>query len=391
MNIPLSRPDLGEAEEQAVLDVLRSGMLAMGAKTQAFEEAWAEYCGVRHAVFMANGTVAQEAVLRALGIGEGDEVVTVSFTFNATASVILQVGAKPVFVDIREEDFGIDPDLVEAAITPRTKAIMPVHLYGLMPDMDPLVEIARRHDLVIVEDAAQAHGARYHGRRAGQFGPAMFSLYATKNLMTGEGGFATTDDDVVADRLRLYRSHGMRQRYYHESLGTNFKPTDIAAALGLAQLPRLDERTARRQHNAERLTAGLDGYLTPRVPEGREHVWHQYTMRFPGGERQQVIDGLTERGIGTLIYYPKPVHRQEYLASYLPGIGELSLPVTEQLSDEVLSIQVRPSLTDDEVDTIVAAVREVATPVAELAERAGSRSNGRTGLKDSTVGAGSAA
>ncbi len=190
--IPISKPDIGPAEETAVLEVLRSGMLAMGAKTKAFEEAWADYCGVKHAILMANGTVAQEAVLHGVGIGEGDEVITVSFSFNATVSVILRAGARPVFVDIREDDFCMDPAQVEAAITPRTKAIMPVHLYGLMADMAPLEEIARRHDLVIIEDAAQAHGATYRGRRAGQFGPTMFSLYATKNLMTGEGGFATT-------------------------------------------------------------------------------------------------------------------------------------------------------------------------------------------------------
>ena len=193
-------------------------------------------------------------------------MITVSFTFNATVSTILRAGARPVFVDIRAEDFCLDPDLVEAAITPRTKAIMPVHLYGLMADMDPLVEIAERHGIPIVEDAAQAHGARYRGRRAGQFGPAMFSLYATKNLMTGEGGFATTDDEALADRIRLYRNHGMRVRYHHESLGTNFKPTDLAAALGLAQLARLDERTAQRRRNAARLTDGLRGYLTPGRP-----------------------------------------------------------------------------------------------------------------------------
>ena len=159
---------------------------------------------------------------------------------------------------------------------------MPVHLYGLMADMDPLVAIAERHGLTIVEDAAQAHGATYRGRRAGQFGPAMFSLYATKNLMTGEGGFATTDDDDLADRIRLFRNHGMRVRYHHESLGSNYKPTDLAAAIGLAQLARLDERTAQRRRNAAFLTEGLAGYLTPGVPDGREHVWHQYTMRFPG-------------------------------------------------------------------------------------------------------------
>jgi perosamine synthetase len=366
--IPISRPDIGQAEEQAVLEVLRSGMLAMGRKTAEFEEAWAAYSGVRHAIMMANGTVAQEAVLRGLGLREGDEVICPSFTFNATASVILQVGARPVFVDVREEDFCLDPDRVEAAITPRTRAIMPVHLYGLMADMDPLVAIAERHGLTIIEDAAQAHGATYRGRRAGQFGPAMFSLYATKNLMTGEGGLATTDDDALADRIRLYRNHGMRQRYYHESLGTNFKPTDLAAALGLAQMAGLDERTAQRRRNAARLTEGLAGYLTPGVPEGREHVWHQYTMRFPG-HRQEVIDGLTARGVGTLIYYPVPVHRQSYLQAYLPGAADLDLPVTDRLADEVLSIPVRPNLSDAELETVIGAVREVAKPAAAMAPR----------------------
>ena len=359
--IPISKPDIGPAEEEAVLEVLRSGMLAMGKKTAAFEEAWAAYSGVRHAVMMSNGTVATEAILRCLGIGPGDEVITVSFSFNATVSTILQAGATPVFVDVDETDFCMDPALVEAAITPRTAAIMPVHLYGLMADMAPIMEIARRHGLRVIEDAAQAHGATYDGKRAGSFGPAMFSLYATKNLMTGEGGIATTDDDELADRLRLYRNHGMRRRYYHDELGTNFKPTDLAAALGLAQLPRLDERTARRRRNAARLTEGLRGYLTPQVPAGREHVWHQYTMRFPG-ERQRVIDGLTERGIGTLIYYPVPIHRQAYLQALLPGVADLDLPVTNRLAGEVLSIPVHPRLTDEELSQIIAAVREVATP-----------------------------
>ena len=297
-------------------------------------------------------------------------MITVSFTFNATVSAILQAGARPVFVDIGGDDFCMDPGRVEAAITPRTKAIMPVHLYGLMADMDPLVEVAQRHGVPIVEDAAQAHGATYRGRRSGGFGPAMFSLYATKNLMTGEGGFATTDDDALADGLRLYRNHGMRVRYQHESLGSNFKPTDLAAGLGLAQLARLDERTAQRARNAARLTAGLGGYLTPRVPDGREHAWHQYTMRFPG-ERQRVVDGLTERGIGTLIYYPVPVQRQAYLQAFVPCAADLDLPVTNRLADEVLSIPVRPNLTEEELTTVIDAIRQVATPLAPAATAEG--------------------
>ena len=361
--IPISRPDIGSAEEEAVLEVLRSGMLAMGKKTAAFEEAWAEYCGVKHAVLMSNGTVSLETILHALGIGPGDEVITVSFSFNATVSAILRVGATPVLVDVRADDFCIDPAAAEAAITPRTKAILPVHLYGLMADMDPLIAIAERHGLRIVEDAAQAHGATYHGKRAGRFGEAMFSLYATKNLMTGEGGFATTDDDEVADRLRLFRNHGMRVRYHHDTLGTNFKPTDLAAALGLAQLGRLDERTEQRRRNAAYLTEHLAGYWTPGVPEGRGHAWHQYVMRFPG-ERQRVIDGLAERGVGTLIYYPVPIPRQAYLQEYLPGAADLPLPVTDRLSDEVLAIPVHPRLSQEDLETIVAAVRDVATPGA---------------------------
>jgi dTDP-4-amino-4,6-dideoxygalactose transaminase len=258
----------------------------------------------------------------------------------------------------------MDPAQVEAAITPRTRAIMPVHLYGLMADMDPLVEIAGRHGLAIVEDAAQAHGATYRGRKAGQFGPAMFSLYATKNLTSGEGGFATTDDDDIADRLRLFRNHGMRVRYHHDALGTNSKPTDLAAAIGLAQLARLDERTERRRRNAAYLTSHLGAdFLVPTVPDGREHVWHQYVMRFPG-ERQAVVDGLAERGIGTLIYYPIPIHRQAYLQEILPGAEALPLPVTDALSEEVLAIPVHPLLDEPDLEAIVSAIRDVATPVA---------------------------
>lgn len=360
--IPISRPDIGPTEEQAVLDVLRSGMLAMGRRTTEFEEAWAAYCGVGHAVLMSNGTVALEAVLRGLGIGPGDEIITVSFTFNATVSAILQIGAQPVFVDVRPDDFCMDAERVAEAITPRTKAIIPVHLYGLMADMDPLVEIAGTHGIAIVEDAAQAHGATYRDRRAGQFGPAMFSLYATKNLMTGEGGFVTTDDGALADRIRLYRNHGMQVRYHHESLGSNFKPTDLAAAIGLAQLARLDERTAIRRQNAARLSGGLQGYLTPDVPDGRSHVWHQYTMRFPG-ERDRVAAALTDLGIGTLVYYPVPIHRQGYLQAFVPDAAGLDLPVTNRLATEVLSLPVRPNLRDEELQAIIDAVRAVAEPV----------------------------
>ncbi len=348
------------------MEVLRSGMLAMGKRTVELEDAWAGYCGVANAVFMSNGTQASEAILRAAGIGPGDEVVTVSFTFNATASAILQVGATPVFVDVNESDFGMDADQVESAISSRTKAIMPVHLYGLMCDMDPLVTIAERHGLHIIEDAAQAIGATYAGRRAGQFGAAMFSLYATKNVMSGEGGMATTDDDELAERLRLYRNHGMRVRYYHDSLGTNLKPTDLAAALGLAQLARVEEANAVRREHAARLSAALDGLMRPLVPEGRGHVWHQYTLRFPG-RRDAVAEALRERGIGTLVYYPVPVHHQKYVRELLPGMAQLRLPVTDRLAAEVLSVPVRANLSEDELEAVIEAIRDVAANVSEAA------------------------
>ena len=369
--IPISKPDIGPAEEEAVLEVLRSGMLAMGRRTTEFEEAWAAYCGVKHAVLMSNGTVALEAILAGAGDRprrRGDH------------------GQLHVQRDRQRDPPGGRPAGLRGHPSrrllhrsrPRRGGDHAPHEGDhagppVRPDGGhgpPGRRSRERHGIPIVEDAAQAHGATYHGRRAGQFGPAMFSLYATKNLMTGEGGFATTDDDALADRIRLYRNHGMRVRYHHESLGSNFKPTDLAAALGLAQLARLDERTAQRGRNAARLTEGLRGYLTPQVPDGREHVWHQYTMRFPG-ERQRVIDGLTERGIGTLIYYPIPVHRQAYLQDFVPGAAELDLPVTDRLADEVLSIPVRPNLTAEELQAVIDAVREVATPVGSAASDAG--------------------
>jgi dTDP-4-amino-4,6-dideoxygalactose transaminase len=360
--IPVSLPEVGSGEEAAVLDTLRSGMLAMGPRTEAFERAWADYCGVRHAVFLANGTLALEALLEASGIGPGDEVITVAFTFNATVSAVLRRGARPVFVDVREDDFTMDPAAVEAAITERTRAILPVHLYGLMADMAPLADIARHHSILLIEDAAQAHGASYRGRRAGCCGPAMFSTYATKNLQTGEGGLVTTDDDHLAAELRLLRNHGMPARHRHQRLGTNLRPTDLAAALGLAGLERLDARNEQRRRNAAGLSAGLSGYLTPRVPDGREHAWHQYTMRFPG-ERDRVARDLAERGVGSIAYYPVPVHRQAYLRRAFPDVADVSLPVTERLATEVLSLPVRPNLSDAEVETVIGAVRAVATPV----------------------------
>ncbi len=353
--IPLARPDLGPAEEQAVLEVIRSGMLAMGSRCRELEDAWATMSGVRHAVFLANGTVALEALLHCLGIGPGDEVITVAFTFNATVSAVLRAGARPVLVDVREDDFAMDAAAVEAALTSRTRAVMPVHLYGLMADMAPLQALAERHGLLLIEDAAQAVGASDQGRKAGSFGPAMFSLYATKSITTGEGGMVTTDDDGLAGALRRYRDQGSTERHRHDELGTNLRPTEMAAAIGLAQLRRLDGILAQRRDNAARLTAALGHLTVPRVPSGRVHAWHQYTIRLPG-RRDAVAERLRGLGVGTGVYYRTPAHRQPYLRERHPEVASVSLPVTERLADEVLSLPVRANLTQDELGTVIRAV-----------------------------------
>ena len=312
--IPIARPDLGSEEIAAVTAVLGSGMIAQGRKVAELEGLWAEFVGVRHAIAMGNGTLALMAIFAGIGLEPGDEVITVSHTFAATANAILYTGATPVFVDIEPDTYLIDAKRIEAAITPRTRAICPVHLFGLVADMDMIRAIADRHGLVVVEDACQAHGATFRGRMAGSFGHGAFSLYATKNMTTGEGGFVTTNDDALADWLRLYRNQGMRTRYQFEMLGYNFRMTDLAAAIGLAQFAKLARNTARRQLIAGRYDEAF-GELPiglPITPDGRTHVFHQYTLDV-GGARDAIVADLREAGVGADIYYPIPVHRQAYI------------------------------------------------------------------------------
>ena len=364
--IPIARPQIGEAEKKAVLEVLDSGMLVQGPRVKRLEERFAEVCGTRYAVATSSGTTALHIALLAHDIGPGDEVITTPFTFISTVNAILFVGAKPVFVDIEEETFNINPALIEAAVTPRTRAIIPVHLYGYPCDMDAVMEIAQRHDrsaersrrsLVIVEDAAQAVSATYKGRATGSFGTGCFSLYATKNIMSGEGGMITTDDEKLAERCRLLRSHGMRRRYYYEFLGYNFRMSDLHAAIGLAQMDRLEEFTAKRRANAAYLSAHIESVVTPRVREGYEHVWHQYTVRVDGGrDRDAAVRQLNEAGVGTGIFYPVPAHQHAYVRDV---VGEVSLPVTERLAGEVISLPVHPGLSQANLETIVAAVNNV--------------------------------
>ena len=353
-HIPISRPWIGPEEKAAVIEVLESGMLAQGPRVAAFEDAFTQLTGAKHAIATSSGTTGLHLALMAHGIGPGDEVVTSPFTFIASVNTILFTGATPVFADIDEGSFNIDPKAIEAAITPRTKALMPVHLYGQPCDMDEITALARKHGLAIIEDAAQAVGATYHGRHAGTFGTGVFSLYATKNVMTGEGGMITTDDDHIADQCRLLRNHGMRKRYQYEMLGYNFRLTDVLAAIGIAQLGRLPEATARRRANARFLNAELEAVTTPTVKEGRDHVWHQYTVRVPEGmDRDAAVKRLDVAGIGTGIFYPLGANRFDHIKKV---VGEVEMPVTDRVAASVISLPVHPLLEQSDLERIVAAV-----------------------------------
>ncbi len=360
--IPIARPQMGEEEKQRVWDAMASGMLAQGPRVAEFEERFAAMVGVPHAVATSSGTTALHLALLGYGIGPGHEVITVPFTFFASATSVLHTGARPVLVDVREDDFTIDVDLVEAAITPRTRAVMPVSLYGQPADMPAIEAVAERHGLAVVEDAAQAHGAAIGDRCSGSWGAGAFSFYPTKNMTTGEGGMVTTADAELAGRMRLLREHGMKVRYHHDIVGYNFRMTDLAAAIGLAQLPKLAGFNERRRAIAARYDAELRGVITPVVRPGVTHVYHQYTIRV--ASRDAFAERLKERGVGSAIYYPIPVHRQKPFLAL--GHGDERYPVTERLTEQVLSIPVHPSLTDDEVATVIGAVNETAAELGSL-------------------------
>lgn len=355
--IPISKPSIGAAERAAVLDVLDSGMIVQGPRTAELEERVADLCGVAHAIATSSGTTALHLALLAHDIGPGDEVITTPFSFIASTNSILLTGATPVFVDVEQATGNLDVSLIEGAITPRTRAVLPVHLYGQMCDMEPLVELTTRHDLMLLEDACQAIGATYDGKPAGSFGTAAFSLYATKNLAAGEGGMITTDDDEVADRCRLLRNHGMRVRYHHESLGYNARMTDLHAAIALAQIGRLPELDERRAERATGLTSRIERVRTPVELDRRSHVWHQYTVQV-GDDlvRDDVVAALAHAGVGTGVFYPIPLHRQPHIASI---VGDVALPVAERLADTVLSLPVHPEISMDDVAHIAKAVNEL--------------------------------
>ena len=358
--ISIARPLLDAREADALLSVLSSGQLAQGHYVATFEQRFAEMCAVQEAIAVSSGTAALHLALLAHGIGQGDEVITTPFSFAATANTIVLVGATPVFVDIEHDTYNLDPALVEAAITPHTKAILPVHLYGQPCNMQRMQEIAKANNLIIIEDACQAHAANIDGKPVGSFGTGCFSFYSTKNMTTGEGGMVTTNDSAIAERIRLMRSHGQKERYSHIALGYNLRMTEMQAALGLVQLDKLEDFTERRIANAAFLTKYLEQNVsTPIVRVGYRHVYHQYTIRVPE-KRDGWAKALQTRGIGTGIHYPLIIPDQPYykaspqLFRVFPSSKAKNeqLPVAECAAQEVLSLPVHPGLQEEDLKKI---------------------------------------
>lgn len=347
--IPAAKPIIGEEERAAVDRIMASGMVAQGPEVAAFESEFAEICGGRACIAVNSGTSALHLGMVAAGIGPGDEVIVPSFTFAATANSVALAGATPVFADIEPQFFCLDPDAVRAAITPRTAAIMPVHLYGHPANMTAIMAIAQDHGLMVFEDAAQAHAARVDGVPVGSFGTfAAFSFYPTKNMTTGEGGMIVTADPEVERRARLLRNQGMERRYENELVGFNARMTDINAAIGRVQLAKLAGWTQQRIANATRLSEGINSVTTPTVAPGCTHVFHQYTIR--SQNRDGLAARLAERGIGSGVYYPIPNH-------LLPSFNrDHNLPETSKAAAEVLSLPVHPSLSDEDLETIIEGV-----------------------------------
>jgi perosamine synthetase len=354
--VRLARPLVGEEELAAIREVLDSGVLTNGPRTAAFEDGFARRHRTAHAVAFANGTVALAGMLLALGIGPGDEVIVPSVTFVSTATSVLHVGATPVFAEIDPRTFDLDPADVRRRISARTKAILVVHYAGQPADMAALRDLAADAGVLLLEDAAEAHGAAYRGRPVGGLGAAaMFSFTPTKNITTGEGGIVTTDDGALAQRLRLLRNHGQSDLYRHELVGYNWRITEMQAAMGLAQLARLDGILARKRANAEwmaRRLAGVEGVTLPLVRAGADHVYMMYTVLVDAADRDAVLAGMLEQGVEARVYFP-PVHRQPLFAT-----AGIRLPVTERVSRRMLSIPFHAQLTADELESVATALEK---------------------------------
>ena len=340
----------------AIARVLEGGWYILGPEVDAFEVEFAAYCQAGHAIGLANGLDALHLALRAMDIGPGDEVIVPSNTYIATWLAASQCGAIPVPVEPDERTYNIDPSLIEAAITPRTKVILPVHLYGQPADMDPILAIARKHGLRVLEDAAQAHGARYKGRRIGAHGDAVaWSFYPGKNLgALGDGGAVTTDDPVLADRIRVLRNYGSRVKYVNEVQGYNSRLDPLQAAVLRVKLMHLDAWNARRTAMARQYLDGLRGssLILPYVPDWAEPAWHLFVVRHP--QRDELQAKLAEAGIGTLIHYPIPPHRQAAYAH--AGFAKGAFPIASRMADEVLSLPMGPHLEDDQMREVISVI-----------------------------------
>lgn len=355
--IPIAKPHIGEDEKRAVMEVLDSGLLVQGERVREFERSFAGYHGIGHGIATSSGTTALITALMAHGIGPGDQVVVPAFTFFATASAVLSVGAKPVFADVDARTLTLGADQVARVLTPQTRAVIAVHLYGCLADMPRLAALCAQHGLILLEDAAQAHGAKLGVHGVGSWGTACFSFHPSKNMTTGEGGMVLTNEERIADLSRQIRNQGMTQRYHHERPGSNFRLTECAAAIGLAQLQRLDAWTHRRIANAARYHQGLRGVQRLEPPAGVTHVYHQYTVRLPGGRtasgrsRDDLVCTLQERQIDARVYYRVPLHRQPCFAAL--NCAPYHLPSTERAAEEVFSLPVHPGVSELELDFII--------------------------------------
>jgi len=360
--INISTPVLAREEMEAVEFVLQSGRLAQGPKVEEFEVLFASYIGTKYAIATSSGTAALHIALLASGIGNGDEVITTPFSFIATANAILFCRAKPVFVDIDKDTFCINPGLIQKKITSKTKAVLPVHLYGQPCNMKEIVRICREHNLILIEDACQAHGAEYHGKKVGSFGIGCFSFYPTKNMTTGEGGMMVTEDSNIAERARMIRNHGQKEKYAHEVLGYNYRMTDVAAAIGICQLKKLDEFNRQRIEHARFLTERLGkirGLITPFIAPNVKHVFHQFTIKVTGDfsmSRDELKQRLKAKGIMPEVYYPLPIHKQPL---YKEAGYNACLPNAEKACAEVLSLPVHPLLTEEDLDYIVKTIKNI--------------------------------
>ncbi|MGB9675956.1 MAG: DegT/DnrJ/EryC1/StrS family aminotransferase [Candidatus Bathyarchaeales archaeon] len=357
--IPINAPQIGKDEIEAVIKVLESGILThglgAGPMVSKFEKAYAEFVKAKHAIAVNSGTAALHLAVAAAGVKPGDEVIVPSFTFVSTAEVIAALRAKPVFVDINPETYNISAEEIEKAITKKTRAIVPVDLYGLPADMKQIKEIADKHGLKIIEDSAQAHGASYMGKSPGTFADAAcWSFYASKNMTTGEGGMITTNDDELADKIRSMRSHGEVEKYMSIMLGYNYRMPEIEAAIGYVQLKRLPEFLEKRRKNAKRLEEKLkraEELLLPKEPKGYKHSWYLFTVRLKNAKRtkrDKIVAELKRKGIGAEVYYSNPIH----LMPFYKKFARQRLPQTEKAAEQVFSLPVHPGVTAEQLDFI---------------------------------------